>query len=123
MNEKHGMMNYLAGRIAEKAKPPDVSPGDTGENSAGENAGPQPDPDGAALATNTALPKGLPEKLPEKLPEEWQDAAIMGPALRKEAVNIRLDADVLAWFRQSGKGYQTRINKVLRTFVESRGGI
>ena len=44
----------------------------------------------------------------------------MGLPPRKEAVNIRLDADVLEWFRRSGKGYQTRINKVLRAFVESR---
>ena len=33
---------------------------------------------------------------------------------------IRLDADVLAWFKATGKGYQTRINNVLRAFVESR---
>ena len=38
--------------------------------------------------------------------------------LRKEAVSIRLDADILAWFRRQGRGYQTRINKVLRAFVE-----
>ena len=33
---------------------------------------------------------------------------------KKEAVQIRLDADVLAWFRSYGKGYQSRINAVLR---------
>jgi uncharacterized protein (DUF4415 family) len=32
----------------------------------------------------------------------------------KKAVQIRLDADVLAWFQGFGKGYQTRINAVLR---------
>jgi uncharacterized protein (DUF4415 family) len=32
----------------------------------------------------------------------------------KQAVQIRLDADVLAWFRAAGKGYQSRINAVLR---------
>jgi uncharacterized protein (DUF4415 family) len=32
----------------------------------------------------------------------------------KKAVQIRLDADVLAWFKGFGKGYQTRINAVLR---------
>ncbi len=53
-------------------------------------------------------------------PEGWQDKAIMGLPPRKEAVNLRLDADVLEWFRRSGKGYQTRINNVLRAFVESR---
>jgi uncharacterized protein (DUF4415 family) len=32
----------------------------------------------------------------------------------KKAVQIRLDADVLAWFKAAGKGYQSRINTVLR---------
>jgi uncharacterized protein (DUF4415 family) len=54
------------------------------------------------------------------LPEFWQQSAIMGLPPRKEPVNLRIDADVLDWFRQSGKGYQTRINNVLRAFVTSR---
>ena len=33
---------------------------------------------------------------------------------RKQAVQIRLDADVLAWFKAYGKGYQSKINAVLR---------
>jgi len=33
---------------------------------------------------------------------------------RKQAVQIRLDADVLAWFKGYGKGYQSKINAVLR---------
>jgi uncharacterized protein (DUF4415 family) len=33
---------------------------------------------------------------------------------RKKAVTLRLDADVLAWFRREGRGYQTRINRALR---------
>ena len=36
----------------------------------------------------------------------------------KEQVTLRLDADVLHWFKQSGSGYQTRINAALRRFVE-----
>ena len=32
----------------------------------------------------------------------------------KEMTTIRLDADVLAWFRSQGKGYQTKINTILR---------
>jgi uncharacterized protein (DUF4415 family) len=46
--------------------------------------------------------------------------AIAGLPPRKEPINIRLDADVLAWFKATGKGYQTRINNVLRAFVDSR---
>ena len=32
----------------------------------------------------------------------------------KKAVQIRIDSDVLAWFKNSGKGYQTKINEILR---------
>ncbi len=32
----------------------------------------------------------------------------------KRKVSLRLDADVLAWFQRKGRGYQTRINRVLR---------
>ena len=35
---------------------------------------------------------------------------------------MRLDPDVLAFFRQHGKGYQTTINAVLRRYVEALGG-
>ena len=38
---------------------------------------------------------------------------------RKKPVTLRLDADVLAWFKKKGHGYQTRINRALRTFIES----
>jgi uncharacterized protein (DUF4415 family) len=37
---------------------------------------------------------------------------------RKQDVHIRLDSDVVQWFRGQGRGYQTRINAVLRAFVE-----
>jgi uncharacterized protein (DUF4415 family) len=35
----------------------------------------------------------------------------------KKPVTLRLDADVLAWFKLDGRGYQTRINKVLRKLM------
>jgi uncharacterized protein (DUF4415 family) len=54
------------------------------------------------------------------LPEGWEKTMIMGLPPGKEAVNLRIDSDVLEWFRRTGKGYQTRINNVLRAFVESR---
>ncbi len=38
----------------------------------------------------------------------------------KQDVHIRLDSDVLLWFKQRGRGYQTRINAVLRAFVETQ---
>jgi uncharacterized protein (DUF4415 family) len=38
---------------------------------------------------------------------------------RKEHTNLRIDADVLAFFRRQGRGYQTRINAVLRSYVDA----
>lgn len=37
----------------------------------------------------------------------------------KELVSIRIDPDVLAWFRRQGARYQTRINAVLRSYVQA----
>jgi uncharacterized protein (DUF4415 family) len=50
---------------------------------------------------------------------DWSQA-VLGLPPRKEHINIRIDADVLAWFRRTGRGYQTRMNNVLRAFVASR---
>src|SRR5260370_19097675 len=49
---------------------------------------------------------------------EWTRGEIARPT--KVPVGIKLDDDVLAWFKARGRGYQTRINAVLRTFVEAQ---
>jgi uncharacterized protein (DUF4415 family) len=36
----------------------------------------------------------------------------------KQIVTIRLDVDMLQWFKSAGPGYQTRINQVLREYME-----
>ena len=38
----------------------------------------------------------------------------------KQQVTIRVDSDILEWLRMHGRGYQTRMNNVLRAFVASR---
>lgn len=38
----------------------------------------------------------------------------------KQAVTIRLDADVLEWFKGQGAGYQTRINQLLRQYMQAQ---
>ena len=38
----------------------------------------------------------------------------------KQMVSLRLDSDVLDWFKRQGKGYLTKINAVLRAYVETR---
>lgn len=47
----------------------------------------------------------------------WQEA---GKLPRKEAISIKLDDDVLAFFRKQGRGYQTRINAVLRRYMHAQ---
>jgi uncharacterized protein (DUF4415 family) len=53
--------------------------------------------------------------IPELPPGAWKDA-VRGKFYRpvKKAVSLRLDADVIAWLKKDGKGYQTRANRVLR---------
>nr|CAD6419027.1 3-oxoacyl-ACP synthase [Rhizobium sp. Q54] len=48
--------------------------------------------------------------------EEWAKAVVL-PA--KVPVGIKLDRDVLDWFKAGGRGYQTRMNAVLRRYMEA----
>ncbi|MBM4044992.1 MAG: BrnA antitoxin family protein, partial [Planctomycetes bacterium] len=48
----------------------------------------------------------------------WRRAALRMPR-KKESVTLQLDHDVLSWFRGLGRGYQTRINAVLRSYVKA----
>ncbi len=47
----------------------------------------------------------------------WKSARVVMPA-PKEIVTMRLDADLLRWFRQQ-RGYQTRINAILRAYMQA----
>src|ERR1017187_7510008 len=53
---------------------------------------------------------------------DWS-GAVVGKFYRpiKKPLTIRLDADVLAWLKGQGKGYQTRINALLRSSMERAG--
>jgi uncharacterized protein (DUF4415 family) len=48
---------------------------------------------------------------------DWSKATVVYPA-EKMAISIRVDQDVLTFFKEAGPGYQTRINAVLRSFME-----
>jgi uncharacterized protein (DUF4415 family) len=52
---------------------------------------------------------------------DWSHA-VVGKFYRpiKKSLTIRLDADVLAWLKAQGRGYQTRINKLLRAAMEGQ---
>jgi uncharacterized protein (DUF4415 family) len=55
------------------------------------------------------------------LDEDWFEAAtFVSPSAKKERISIRLDGDILEFFRSQGRGYQSRINKVLREYMTVR---
>ena len=54
------------------------------------------------------------------LSEGWEDTVILGLPPVKQNIHIRLDTDILEWFKAHGTGYQTRINAVLRAYVASQ---
>ena len=54
------------------------------------------------------------------LGEEFWQKAVVKRAEPKAQVTIRMDREVLDWFRAQGKGYQTRINAVLRAYKEAQ---
>lgn len=56
--------------------------------------------------------------IPERGPEFFESAQVYLPA--KKTVTIRLDADVLEWFKGQGSGYQTRINQLLRQYMQAQ---
>ena len=58
--------------------------------------------------------------IPELDDSFWNNAKIEYPE-NKKPVTLRLDRDVLDWFKSTGKGYQTRINAILRSYVEAPG--
>lgn len=65
-----------------------------------------------------ALKNSPPYEGEQEFEVDWSKARIGTPE-PKAAVSIRLDHDVLAFFKRQGKGYQTRMNAVLRAYMEA----
>lgn len=57
--------------------------------------------------------------IPEQKQKDWINNVVIRGLEPKQAITIRLDKDVLDFFKQNGIGYQTRINDVLRAFIEA----
>ena len=57
--------------------------------------------------------------IPELDDSFFTKATIPWPPVKKQ-LTIRLDADVLEWLKGQGRGYQTRINRILRVVMESQ---
>lgn len=58
--------------------------------------------------------------VPEITPEMFAKAIVrrgLKPRVKKQ-LTLRLDGDVLDWFKRQGRGYQTRINALLRAYME-----
>ena len=51
---------------------------------------------------------------------EFWNAAVVNPPMVKRQVTLRIDPDIVEFFKNSGNGYQTRINAVLRSYVKAR---
>jgi uncharacterized protein (DUF4415 family) len=59
---------------------------------------------------------------PAWTPEMFARAIVrkgLKPVPRKTLLSLRIDADVLAWFRARGRGYQSRVNALLRAYMEA----
>ena len=59
---------------------------------------------------------------PEITPEMFAKAVVrrgLKPVPNKTQVTLRLDQDVLDWFKAQGRGYQTQINALLRAYMEA----
>jgi uncharacterized protein (DUF4415 family) len=69
-----------------------------------------------ADAAKKSLPSGRdPDDAMDEI--DWLTTELPKPRV-KAAMTLRLDADMLDWFRAQGKGYQTRINAILRRYYE-----
>jgi uncharacterized protein (DUF4415 family) len=52
--------------------------------------------------------------------EFWQTARVVMPPANKTSIHLRLDADVLKWFREQGRGHLSRMNAVLRSYMDAK---
>jgi uncharacterized protein (DUF4415 family) len=67
--------------------------------------------------TDAEIERTSPPELAD-LPEDfWSEAEVV--TVPKEAISLRVDQDVLSWFREGGPRYQSRMNAVLRSYVQS----
>jgi uncharacterized protein (DUF4415 family) len=61
-------------------------------------------------------------EIPELDEHFWDSAKLVKP-ITKQAISLRIDNDVLEWFKNQGKGYQSLMNTVLRSYCEHQSKI
>jgi uncharacterized protein (DUF4415 family) len=60
--------------------------------------------------------------VPEITPEMFARSVVrrgLKPVARKQQLTIRVDSDVLDWYKRQGQGYQTKINSLLRAYMDA----
>lgn len=68
--------------------------------------------------TDAEIERTSPPEL-RNLPDDfWAEAELVAPVL-KEPISLRVDTDVLEWFRSRGPRYQSRMNAVLRAYMRA----
>ena len=98
----------------------------TARSSAKPDAATEPEDDSQPVACTPEQLAAMPDSeidysdIPKTDAEFWKNARVVMPEDRqKKQVTIRLDPDVLSWFKAQGAGYQTRMNAVLRSYYEA----
>ena len=67
--------------------------------------------------SDAEIRRSAPAELPE-LPADFWDEAVPVVPESKVPISLRVDSDVLAWFREEGPRYQSRMNAVLRSYMQ-----
>ena len=70
--------------------------------------------------TERDIQRSSPPELANLPPDFWDNAAMVMPS-PKHAISLRVDQDVLTWFKSLGPRYQTRMNAVLRSYMKRIG--
>jgi uncharacterized protein (DUF4415 family) len=63
-------------------------------------------------------------EIDELTPEQFAQAVVrrgLKPAPKKQQITLRVDSDVIQWFKSHGRGYQTKINDLLRAYMNAHG--
>jgi uncharacterized protein (DUF4415 family) len=70
--------------------------------------------------TEAEIRRTAPPELADLPTDFWDEGELVVPTA-KQAISLRVDEDVLDWFKQTGPRYQTRMNAVLRSYMARTG--
>lgn len=75
----------------------------------------------AKIAKGESKTRVRPPEAPDLPAAFWADAVLKTRKATKQSVHLRVDADVLAWFRAQGAGHLTLMNQVLKSYAAAKG--